>query len=108
MSSSVWRRFASNGRIFRYFGGCDVIDLIINALCDKQEIPIVVAGNKHDLTSSHREIALEDVSDWLYCELPRMRLDWIFVCLIFCNANVTMLNFLGPRCSSALPKTTST
>lgn len=40
---------------------------------DYQEIPIVVAGNKLDLTSTHREIPIEDVSEWLYCELPKLR-----------------------------------
>ncbi|XP_018563521.1 GTP-binding protein Di-Ras2 [Anoplophora glabripennis] len=40
---------------------------------DYQEIPIVVAGNKLDLTSTHREIPIEDVSEWVYCELPKLR-----------------------------------
>lgn len=40
---------------------------------DFQEIPIVVAGNKSDLARTHREVALEDVSEWVYCELPRLR-----------------------------------
>lgn len=38
-----------------------------------QEIPIVIAGNKLDLASTHREVQLEDVSEWLYCELPKLR-----------------------------------
>lgn len=40
---------------------------------DFQEIPIVVAGNKLDLTSTHREVRIEDVSEWVYCELPKLR-----------------------------------
>lgn len=40
---------------------------------DFQEIPIVVAGNKLDLANSHREVRIEDVSEWVYCELPRLR-----------------------------------
>ncbi|XP_074033068.1 GTP-binding protein Di-Ras1 [Leptinotarsa decemlineata] len=40
---------------------------------DFQDIPIVVAGNKLDLTSTHREIPIEDVSEWVYCELPKLR-----------------------------------
>lgn len=40
---------------------------------DYQDIPIVVAGNKLDLTSTHREVRIEDVSEWVYCELPKLR-----------------------------------
>lgn len=40
---------------------------------DFQDIPIVVAGNKLDLTSTHREVRIEDVSEWVYCELPKLR-----------------------------------
>ncbi|XP_019768568.1 GTP-binding protein Di-Ras1 [Dendroctonus ponderosae] len=40
---------------------------------DYQDIPIVVAGNKLDLTTSQREITIEDVSEWVYCELPKLR-----------------------------------
>jgi hypothetical protein len=38
-----------------------------------QEIPIVVAGNKHDLACTHREVKIEDVSEWLFCDLPKLR-----------------------------------
>lgn len=38
-----------------------------------QEIPIVVAGNKLDLASTHREVQIEDVSEWVFCELPKLR-----------------------------------
>ncbi|XP_055310001.1 GTP-binding protein Di-Ras2 [Sitodiplosis mosellana] len=40
---------------------------------DYQEIPIVVAGNKLDLASTHREVQIEDVSEWVFCELPKLR-----------------------------------
>lgn len=40
---------------------------------DYQDIPIVVAGNKLDLTTTHREVRIEDVSEWVYCELPKLR-----------------------------------
>ncbi|KAG8034843.1 hypothetical protein G9C98_007919 [Cotesia typhae] len=40
---------------------------------DYQEVPIVVAGNKLDLASVRREVPIEDVSEWLFCELPKLR-----------------------------------
>ncbi|KAK5642000.1 hypothetical protein RI129_008167 [Pyrocoelia pectoralis] len=40
---------------------------------DFQDVPIVVAGNKLDLTTTHREVRIEDVSEWVYCELPKLR-----------------------------------
>ncbi|XP_026481112.1 GTP-binding protein Di-Ras2-like [Ctenocephalides felis] len=40
---------------------------------DYQEVPIVIAGNKLDLAPTHREVRIEDVSEWVYCELPRLR-----------------------------------
>ncbi|KAF7990716.1 hypothetical protein HCN44_000521 [Aphidius gifuensis] len=40
---------------------------------DFQEVPIVFAGNKLDLTPARREIPIADVSEWLFCELPKMR-----------------------------------
>lgn len=42
---------------------------------DYQMLPIVVAGNKLDLPVDHRRVAVEDASEWLYCELPKMR--WV-------------------------------
>jgi len=38
-----------------------------------QDIPIVIAGNKADLATTHREVKLEEVTDWVFCELPRLR-----------------------------------
>lgn len=40
---------------------------------DFHEIPIVIVGNKLDLTSTHREVNIEDVSEWVFCELPKLR-----------------------------------
>ncbi|KAL0117984.1 hypothetical protein PUN28_008987 [Cardiocondyla obscurior] len=40
---------------------------------DFQEVPIVVAGNKLDLAPARREVPIEDVSEWLFCELPKLR-----------------------------------
>ncbi|KAI8118053.1 hypothetical protein FF38_09060 [Lucilia cuprina] len=40
---------------------------------DFQDIPMVIAGNKSDLAKTHREVKLEEVTDWVYCELPRLR-----------------------------------
>lgn len=36
-------------------------------------MPIVVAGNKLDLAPARREVPIEDVSEWLFCELPKLR-----------------------------------
>ena len=36
-------------------------------------MPIVIAGNKLDLSLAHREVPIEDVSEWLFCELPKLR-----------------------------------
>lgn len=43
---------------------------------DYQVLPIVVAGNKLDLPADHRRVTVEDASEWLYCELPKMR--WVY------------------------------
>ncbi|XP_015587505.1 GTP-binding protein Di-Ras2 [Cephus cinctus] len=40
---------------------------------DFQQVPIVVAGNKVDMASVNREVPIEDVSEWLFCELPKLR-----------------------------------
>lgn len=40
---------------------------------DWQEIPTVVAGNKLDLAVTKREVRVEDVSEWLFCSLPKLR-----------------------------------
>ncbi|KYN03450.1 PREDICTED: GTP-binding protein Di-Ras2 [Cyphomyrmex costatus] len=40
---------------------------------DFQEVPIVIAGNKLDLAPARREVPIEDVSEWLFCELPKLR-----------------------------------
>lgn len=50
----------------------------------------MIAGNKSDLATSHREIVLEDVSEWLYCELPKMRAK-VFECSAKDDHNVSLL-----------------
>ncbi|XP_052897768.1 GTP-binding protein Di-Ras1 [Anopheles moucheti] len=40
---------------------------------DFQDIPMVIVGNKYDLTASHREVRIEDVSEWVFCELPKLK-----------------------------------
>lgn len=50
----------------------------------------MVAGNKSDLATSHREIALEDVSTWLHCDLPKMRAK-VFECSAKNDHNVSLL-----------------
>ncbi|XP_053973265.1 GTP-binding protein Di-Ras2 [Hylaeus anthracinus] len=40
---------------------------------DFQEVPIVIAGNKLDLAPTRREVAIEDVSEWVFCKLPKLR-----------------------------------
>ncbi|KFM74399.1 GTP-binding protein, partial [Stegodyphus mimosarum] len=40
---------------------------------DFQEVPIVIVGNKCDLGDERRAIPRETVSEWFYCELPRIR-----------------------------------
>lgn len=57
---------------------------------DFQDIPIVIAGNKSDLASTHREVRLEDVSDWVYCELPKLRAK-VMECSAKDDYNVTEL-----------------
>ncbi|XP_050546188.1 ras-related protein Rap-2c [Daktulosphaira vitifoliae] len=48
---------------------------------DYQTLPIVIAGNKLDLAPDCRHITVEDASEWVYCELPKMR-----VKLVECSA----------------------
>ncbi|XP_028966920.1 GTP-binding protein Rhes [Galendromus occidentalis] len=38
-----------------------------------QDLPIVVCGNKNDTPELRREVSKQDVSEWLYCELPRLK-----------------------------------
>ncbi|XP_078038583.1 GTP-binding protein Di-Ras2 [Augochlora pura] len=40
---------------------------------DYQEVPIVIAGNKQDLATTRREVSIEDVSEWVFCKLPKLR-----------------------------------
>lgn len=51
--------------------GCSSSGFLIERF--SQEIPIVIAGNKSDLVETHREVRIEDVSEWVYCELPKLK-----------------------------------
>ncbi|XP_070489778.1 GTP-binding protein Di-Ras2 isoform X2 [Chironomus tepperi] len=57
---------------------------------DFQEIPIVIAGNKSDLIESNREVRIEDVSEWVYCELPKLKVK-VMECSAKDNYNVNEL-----------------
>lgn len=50
-----------------------VRDFTQDVISLRQEVPIVVAGNKLDLAPARREVPIEDVSEWLFCELPKLR-----------------------------------
>lgn len=34
---------------------------------------MLIVGAKLDLASTHREVRIEDVSEWVFCELPKLR-----------------------------------
>ncbi|XP_075724136.1 GTP-binding protein Di-Ras2-like [Rhipicephalus microplus] len=44
---------------------------------DYQEVPIIVAGNKIDLPADRRQVSKEDVAEWLFCDLPRLRAKFV-------------------------------
>ncbi|GAB6020373.1 hypothetical protein CHUAL_003082 [Chamberlinius hualienensis] len=56
---------------------------------DFQEIPTMVVGNKTDLSThtSSQAVRKEDVAEWVYCELPRMRVK-VLECSAKTSANV--------------------
>ncbi|CAB3387300.1 Hypothetical predicted protein [Cloeon dipterum] len=49
------------------------LDEVREQRADFQEIPIVLAGNKIDMPAVHREVRMDDVTNWLYCEMPKLR-----------------------------------
>ncbi|XP_076339709.1 GTP-binding protein Di-Ras2-like [Tachypleus tridentatus] len=55
---------------------------------DFQEIPMVVVGNKLDLAIDFRELPKEDVAEWVYCELPRLRVK-VLECSAKDGVNIT-------------------
>uniref|UniRef100_A0A1B0GK76 Uncharacterized protein n=1 Tax=Lutzomyia longipalpis TaxID=7200 RepID=A0A1B0GK76_LUTLO len=59
-------------------------------LVQSTEIPIVIAGNKLDLASTHREVKIEDVSEWVFCELPKLRAK-VLECSAKDDTNITDL-----------------
>lgn len=38
-----------------------------------QEIPVIFAGNKSDVGLEDRYVMKEDVAEWVFCELPKLR-----------------------------------
>ncbi|CRL00198.1 CLUMA_CG013472, isoform A [Clunio marinus] len=57
---------------------------------DFQDIPIVIAGNKSDLVETHREVRIEDVSEWVFCELPKLKVK-VMECSAKDNYNINEL-----------------
>jgi hypothetical protein len=39
-------------------------------------------GNKFDLAEDHRQVPKEDVAEWVFCELPKLRTK---VSIVSCN-----------------------
>ncbi|KAF7495032.1 GTP-binding protein [Sarcoptes scabiei] len=55
---------------------------------DFQEVPIVFVGNKQDLDNERkRMVRKEDVAEWIFCELPRLRVKMI-ECSAKTNTNI--------------------
>lgn len=38
-----------------------------------QEIPIIFVGNKSDVGLEERLVLKEDVAEWVFCEMPKMK-----------------------------------
>ncbi|XP_013791211.1 GTP-binding protein Di-Ras2-like [Limulus polyphemus] len=57
---------------------------------DFQEIPMVVVGNKLDVAVDLRELPKKDVAEWVYCELPRLRVK-VLECSAKDGVNITEL-----------------
>ncbi|XP_065081388.1 GTP-binding protein Di-Ras2 isoform X1 [Ochlerotatus camptorhynchus] len=55
---------------------------------DFQDIPMVIVGNKSDLSSTHREVRIEDVSEWVFCELPKLKVK-VMECSAKDDVNIT-------------------
>ncbi|KAK8774045.1 hypothetical protein V5799_011422 [Amblyomma americanum] len=77
--SSIVKRFLFNTYSDRYKPTvedlfCKEFDLESMTL---KEVPIVVAGNKIDLPADRRQVSKEDVAEWLFCDLPRLRAKFI-------------------------------
>uniref|UniRef100_A0A336LLT0 CSON010367 protein n=1 Tax=Culicoides sonorensis TaxID=179676 RepID=A0A336LLT0_CULSO len=78
----------TSAQSFTYIKQC--FEEIREQRADFQEIPIVIAGNKLDLANTHREVSKEDVSEWVYCELPRLKVK-VLECSAKDDINVTDL-----------------
>ncbi|XP_030387646.1 GTP-binding protein Di-Ras2 [Scaptodrosophila lebanonensis] len=74
---------------------------------DFQDIPIVIAGNKADLATTHREVKQEEVTDWVFCELPRLRAK-VVECSAKEDTNVTELFKTLLSLSRFLPASSTT
>ncbi|CAL1269836.1 unnamed protein product [Larinioides sclopetarius] len=54
---------------------------------DFQELPIMVVGNKCDVPDERRQVKKEDVNEWVFCELPKIRAK-IIECSAKENSNI--------------------
>ncbi|XP_021000658.1 ras-related protein Rap-1b-like [Parasteatoda tepidariorum] len=54
---------------------------------DFQELPILVVGNKCDVPEDRRQVKKEDVNEWVFCELPKLRAK-IMECSAKDNTNI--------------------
>ncbi|GIX83953.1 GTP-binding protein Di-Ras2 [Caerostris extrusa] len=54
---------------------------------DFQELPIMVVGNKCDVPEDRRQVKKEDVNEWVFCELPKLRAK-IIECSAKDNTNI--------------------
>ncbi|XP_054159333.1 ras-related protein Rap-1b-like [Oppia nitens] len=54
---------------------------------DFQEIPIIFVGNKCDLSDEFKEVPKEDMAEWVFCELPKLRTK-VMECSAKNNTNV--------------------
>ncbi|CAG2169682.1 unnamed protein product [Oppiella nova] len=54
---------------------------------DFQDVPIIFVGNKNDLSDEFKEVPKEDVAEWVFCELPKLRTK-VMECSAKSNTNV--------------------
>ncbi|KFM65329.1 Ras-related protein RabO, partial [Stegodyphus mimosarum] len=54
---------------------------------DFQELPIMVVGNKCDVPEERRQVKKEEVNEWVFCELPKIRVK-ILECSAKENTNI--------------------
>ncbi|XP_022240247.1 GTP-binding protein Di-Ras2-like [Limulus polyphemus] len=73
---------------------------------DFQEIPVIFVGNKSDLSPEKREVPKEDVAEWIFCDLPRLRTK-LMECSAKDNVNIKEL-FKGFLHLAKIPLLTET